>query len=68
MATEGQDRAARIAAERAEAMVVEMLTLGQTGEVVILVTALGLEPEKRVVTKGKRVRIRDEYALIETVS
>lgn len=65
MATEGQDRATTRAAAIVKAMLDEMLALGQTGEVVIVVTVMGLEPEKRVVTKGKTVRVRDGYALVE---
>lgn len=66
--TEGQDRATTRVAAIVKAMCDEMLANGETGEVVIKVTVMGLEPEKHVVTKGKTVRVRDGYGTLETVS
>lgn len=62
-------RAAHLAAQRLEAMLVEMLEAGQVGEVAIVVSISGLDPEKRVTTKGKTVRVARGIATgIETVS
>lgn len=68
MATEGQDRATTRVAAIVKAMLLEMYEAQQTGQVVVNVTVMGMEPEKRVVTKGKTVRVRDGYGTLETVS
>lgn len=66
-ATPAQRRAAHLAAERIEAMLLEMLVNGDVGEVVIAVGLFELTPLKRVTTKGKAVKVAQGRVLVESV-
>lgn len=59
------ERAAHLAAERAKAMLIDMLTKGEVGEVAILVGLFELEPEKRVSTKAKSVKVRRGHSVLD---
>lgn len=68
MASPDIQRAARLAAQRLEAMLVDMLTAGETGEVAAVVDFNGLQPVKRVATKGKIIPVaRGRLVEIEKV-
>lgn len=49
--------AARTAARRVEKLLIEMLTEKKLGEVAVVVSWDGLDPEKRIVEKDKRVKV-----------
>lgn len=60
--------AARTAALRVEKLLLEMLVENKLGEVAVVVSWSQLEPEKRVTTKAKTIRIaRGQMSVIEKV-
>lgn len=62
-------RAAHLAAQRAEALLIDMLTKGEVGEVaVIVLSPYELKPVKRVETEGRTVKVpRGRMTAIEVV-
>lgn len=69
MATEAQERAAARVANTIKAMLLEMLTRGEFGEVaVIVLDPYHLKPVKRVETEGTTVKVsRGVATVIERV-
>lgn len=60
--------AARAAAMRVQQLLLEMLTSNEIGEVAVVVGWGALEPQKRVTTKSKCVKVaRGQMVQIETV-
>lgn len=64
-ATPDIERAARLAAQRVEAMLVAMLSSGELGEVAVVVGLFELEPQKRVTTKARTVKVARGHSLVE---
>lgn len=67
--TPEQRRAAHLAAQRIEALLVEMLAAGEMGEAaVIILSPYELKPVKRTETEGRTVKIRQGHGTLETVN
>lgn len=63
MATDAE-RAAHLAANRVEAMLLEMLRRGEFGEVAVVITPTGLQPVKRRTEEERTIRIAQGHSLI----
>lgn len=65
MALSEIERAAHLVTERAKTMLIDMLTKGEVGEVVIVVGFFELEPVKKVTKKGKAVKVQRGQSVLE---
>lgn len=65
-ATPEIEQAAKQAAERVRRLIVQMLADGEIGEVAVVIGYHELEPEKRVTTKAKTVKVaRGQMTVID---
>lgn len=68
MASTDIQRAARLAAQRLEAMLVDMLAAGQVGTVAIeVLNPYELKPVKTIVEEQRSIKVGQGHSIIESV-